>query len=150
MAKEETRRRRLWEVFEEINKGRTYAERAERAKKRESLALKALLQIYFDDRFEWALPDQGPQYTPSQEHNNPNDLERSIKDLRVFLKGHGYDAMPQMRRETKFIQFLEGIDPKDAELLVALIEGNLHKLYPEVKERVVREAFPGLLPEKEK
>lgn len=149
MAKTETRRRRIWEAFAEVEETKNADEAVKALKKRESLALKSLLQVYYDPRFSFLVPDSRPPYTPSEEYNNPNDLERDIKKLRIFLKDHGYNEMNQIRRETTFIQFLEGIDPKDAELLCDMIEGNMEAKYPRITVELINKAFPGLIPDAE-
>ena len=63
-----------------------------------------------------------------------------------MIKTHTVDqlggSMPKFKRERLFIGMLEGIHPKDAELVVGMI----NKKPPKgVTRKLVEETFPGLL-----
>ena len=59
------------------------------------------------------------------------------------MKG-GDDAMNQIRRETMFINILEGLHPLEAEIIVLVKDGRLEDRYKITKD-VVSEAFPDIV-----
>ena len=59
-----------------------------------------------------------------------------------FIKG-GNDSLKSLRRETMFIQILEGLHPLDAEILCLVKDKNLESRYSISKE-VVSEAYPDI------
>ena len=59
-----------------------------------------------------------------------------------FCKG-GNDQLKSLRRETMFIQILEGLHPLDAEILCLVKDKNLEEKYNITKE-IVSEAYPDI------
>ena len=59
-----------------------------------------------------------------------------------FIKG-GNDSLKSLRRETMFIQILEGLHPLDAEILCLVKDKELDKKYKLTKE-IVMEAYPDV------
>jgi hypothetical protein len=59
-----------------------------------------------------------------------------------FCKG-GNDQLKSLRRETMFIQMLEGLHPLDAEILCLVKDKNLEEKYKITKE-IVSEAYPDI------
>ena len=59
-----------------------------------------------------------------------------------FIKGAN-DSLSSIRRETMFIQLLEGLHPKEAEILIAVKDKKLDELY-KISIDNVKEAFPQI------
>ena len=59
-----------------------------------------------------------------------------------FLKG-GNDKLSSLRRETMFINILEGLHPLEAEIIVLVKDKNLEEKYKITKE-IVSEAYPDI------
>ena len=59
------------------------------------------------------------------------------------MKG-GNDGLKSMRRETMFIQILEGLHPLEAELLILVKDKKLSTKYKITKE-IVAEAYPDII-----
>ena len=59
-----------------------------------------------------------------------------------FCKG-GNDSLKSLRRQTMFIQILEGLHPLDAEILCLVKDKNLTEKYKVTKE-IVSEAYPDI------
>ena len=70
-------------------------------------------------------------------------LRREWKKLYNFIRG-GNDALKSLRRETMFIQILEGLHPLDAEILCLMKDKKLYDKYKITKENVV-EAYPDIV-----
>ena len=66
-------------------------------------------------------------------------IRREWKHFYHFVKG-GNDAMKSIRRETMFINILEGLHPLEAEILCLVKDKNLESKYKITRE-VVEEAY---------
>ena len=105
--------------------------------------MKLLLQYTFDPNIKFALPEGKPPYKPCEVLDNENMLYLEQRRLYLFLEG-GNPDLNDLRRETLFVQLLESIVPADAELLIAVKDKKMP--YKGITEKIVREAFPRLLP----
>ena len=131
----------IWEVIEKTRKARSKEEKIKILKENESWGLKDILLGTYSDYFEWNLPPGDVPYTPSKPESAPTDLRRKHKDFRYFFKGGPGDKMPTIKRESMFIGLLEGIHPRDAELVAGMIN---KKKIDGVTKNVAMEAFPDI------
>jgi hypothetical protein len=69
-------------------------------------------------------------------------LRREFKHFYHFLKG-GNDGMNQLRRESMFIDILEGLHPLEAEILCLVKDKKLETKYKITKE-IVSTAYPDI------
>ena len=70
-------------------------------------------------------------------------IRREAKHFYRFVKG-GDDAMNAIRRETMFINILEGLHPLEAEIVVLVKDGKLEDRYKITKD-VVATAYPDIV-----
>lgn len=134
----------IHEVLEEAAKAKNKADKVAILKENDSGALQDVLRGTFDDRIVWLLPDgPPPPYIPSKPESTASNLRKECTKLAFLVKGgRGPDLKP-WRREQMFIGILEAIHPKDALLLIDMI----NKRAPEgVTKAVAKEAFPHLFP----
>ena len=76
---------------------------------------------------------------------NTDFMERlEYRNLYHFVKG-GNDSLSAIRRETMFIQMLEGLHPQEADILTLVKDGNLERQYPKITKGVVDTAFPDIV-----
>lgn len=132
----------VFEVLELASKG-SKADKVKVLKANETWALKDILKGTFDDGIQWNLPKGEVPYTPSEEHNHPANLQRENKNFKYFVKGfQAGEKLPAFKREKIFLGLIEGIHPKDAVVVIDMI----NKRKPKgITRPVVEEAFPGLL-----
>ena len=90
------------------------------------------------------------QYNDTTSMGNATDMKRDRTTLRRewtklynFIKG-GNDSLSSLRRETMFIQILEGLHPLDAEILCLMKDKKLYDKYKITKENVT-EAYPDIV-----
>ena len=90
------------------------------------------------------------EYNSTTSMGNATDLKRGRTTLRKewtklynFVKG-GNDALNSLRRETMFIQILEGLHPLDAEILCLVKDKKLYDKYKITKANVA-EAYPDIV-----
>lgn len=132
------------EVLDLVRKKKSKAEKIEVLKQHESWALKDILRGTFDEAIEWNLPKgESPPYEANAEHNAPGNLLRENNKFKYFVKGGPGDKMPKFKREKIFIGLLETIHPKDAELVIGMINKKLP--VDGITKNVVKEAFPNLI-----
>ena len=133
----------IFEILEAASKAKTKVERIDILKKYESWALKDVLRASFDKTVIFSIPDGPPPYEPSLPESIPSNLLRKNTDFTYIVKGGQGDKMPAFKREKVYIGLLESIHPKDAEIVVKMVNKKL--AIPKITEKVVKEAFPNLI-----
>ena len=132
------------EILELVDKQRTKAKKIEILREYDDLALKAILIWNFDPTAISVLPE-GP--VPYKENEVPvgtdhTSLRREWKNLYHFLKG-GNDSLSTMRRETMFIQMLEGLHPEEAKIVCLVKDKDLESRY-KITYDMVQQAYPDI------
>ena len=132
------------EILELVDQQKTDAKKVAVLKEYECDILKSLFIWNFDDSIISLLPEGKVPYKPNE---NPlgtdhSSLRREQRNLYMFVKG-GNDALSTIRRETIFIQMLDGLHPKEADIIVAVKDGDLEDMY-DVPFEVVEEAYPDI------
>ena len=130
------------EFFEKVSKLKKKEEKVAALKHNDSFVIRTILQGAFDPRVKWALPEGTPPYKVNDLVDQENVLIRECRRLVHFIEG-GNPGLKQMRRETLFVELLESVAPKDAELLCAIKDKKFP--YKGITVDVVKEAFPGLI-----
>ena len=132
------------EILELVTEQKTDAKKVAILREYECDILKSLFIWNFDDSIISLLPEGKVPYKPNE---NPlgtdhSSLRREQRNLYMFVKG-GNDALSTIRRETIFIQMLEGLHPKEADIIIAVKDGDLEDMY-NVPFEVVEEAYPDI------
>lgn len=135
------------ELLTECSKLSSTKQRAEFLQQNDSLAMRVILQYALDPRIVWNLPPGEPPYKPCEYLDQQARLFQDLRKLYLFIKDSGAPDLPQIKRETLFIQFLEGIDPQDAKMLCAVKDKKLP--FKGITVNVINTAFPGLILQKE-
>lgn len=133
----------IYEILEEVAKVTKKKDKVEILKQNESWALKDVLRAALDDVVVFTLPPGPPPYTASQEGSIPSNLLKQNKKFTYIVKGGKGDQMPSFKREKMFIEMLESIHPKDAEVLIKMKDKK--SLGKGITKALVNEAFPGLI-----
>ena len=136
----------IHEIFELVSEQRTKAKRVEILKEYRDDSVTAVLIWNFDERVQSAVPDG---QVPYKENEVPvgtdhTSLRREWKTLYHFIKG-GNPSLSNLRRETMFVQLLEGLHPKEAEIICLVKDKELESVYPKVTLDVVKQAFPDIV-----
>lgn len=132
------------EILELVSKQRSKSKRVEILKEYENDALKSILIWNFDETVVSLLPEGDVPFNKNEVPvgTDHTSLRREYKRLYNFVKG-GNDSLSSLRRETMFIQMLEGLHPEEAELLCLVKDKNLSNRYKITKD-VVEEAYPDI------
>lgn len=132
------------EVLELVSKESSKQAKIELLRKHYTPALAQFVRAALDPVFEWDLPPGTPPYKPNPYPGQENNLMQEVRKLYLFFKG-GNPNLSKVKREYLFIQMLESISPKDAELLVAAKDKKLP--YKGLTVKLFNEAYPNLIQE---
>ena len=135
----------LSEVLRKVSNAKTKDEKIKILRDNNSPALRALLIWNFDDSIESAIPDGDVPYTPNDAPagTDHSRLSHEYRGFYRFCKG-GDNRLSDMKRESMFIQLLEGLHKDEAELVCLVKDGNLNKGYKRITKAVVSGAFPQI------
>lgn len=136
----------LSEVLRKVSNAKTKAEKISLLRKHNSNALRQVLIINFDESVKSMLPEGDVPYTPNDAPigTDHTRLESEYKGLYRFVKG-GQDKLPSLKRETMFVQLLEGLSKEEAELICLVKDKKLNSKYKRITRAVVAEAFPAIV-----
>ena len=135
----------LNEILDYVETQKTKAKKVQALQEYRDDSLTAILIWNFDDRVQSAIPEG---VVPYKENEVPvgtdhTSLRREWKNLFHFIKG-GNDELSSLRRETMFIQMLEGLHPEEAKIICLVKDKNLAEKYKITRE-LVAEAFPDIV-----
>ncbi len=130
------------EIFTKINNAKDKPKKVEVLRQYDSPGMRMILKGAFDPKIEWELPPGTPPYIANEapagtEHTF---LEVEAKRLYNFAKG-GNDQLNKIRKETLFIQMLEGLHADEAKVLIDIKNKSLNKTYKGLTSEMVKEAF---------
>ncbi len=161
-----------YEVLDAASKMRSKANKVEVIRRYGDNSLKAVLIWNFDESIVTLLPEgEVPYGSNLEDETNSGSLSGKINDsvnkmaemgsnslgsqdqgtttirkeftkFYNFLKG-GNPGMSSLRRESMFINILQGLHPLEAEILILVKDGRLTDKYKITKE-IVSEAFPDI------
>ena len=111
----------------------------------DSPALRTVLEYAYDKKLEWLLPYGAPPFKLNEDVEAHGQLYSVVRKLNQFVKSGPYPNLPEYKRQMLFIQFLETIHPKDAELIVKIKDGKFpYRFNP----YFLQTTFPGIRIEK--
>ena len=115
-------------VFSEIANARTKKQKKELLLKHDCFALQQILKAAFDPNIKFLLPPGAPPIAKFQgdtDEPNPTYLHSHIRKLYLFVEGQSPKNLTDMKRESIFIEILEGIHPSEVELLLQVKDKKL-------------------------
>ena len=162
-----------FEVLDLVSKQRTKAKKIEVLRTYEDISLKIILIWNFDESVQSVLPPGEVPYTGYDDQNvysgtlstkiteevrrmhdtgsfslgssdqqGHTTIRRESRNFYHFVRG-GNDSMNAIRRETMFINILEGLHPLEAEIVTLCKDKRLGEVYKITKE-IVAEAYPDI------
>lgn len=133
------------EILRKVSNAKSKTEKVKILRDNNSTALRQLLIINFDESIVSMLPEGEVPYTPNDAPAGTDHtrLEQEYRGLYRFFKG-GADKLPALKRESMFVQLLEGLSAEEAELIVLVKDGQLNKKYKRITKACVSEAFPQI------
>ena len=162
----------VFEIFDVVTKQRTKVKKVEALKKFNHPSLKALFIWNFDETIISLLPPGEVPYAGVDEQNvssgtvsgkigdavnkmaelgsnslgaqdqGRTSIRQEFKKFYNFLQG-GNPGLSSLRRETMFINIVQGLHPREAEILCLVKDKKLQTKYKITKE-LVSEAYPDI------
>ena len=134
----------IHEILELVSKQRTKAKKIEVLREYGHDGLKAILIWNFDDTVQSLIPEG---VVPYEKNDVPvgtdhTSLRREWRTLYNFVQG-GNPKLSALRRETMFIQILEGLHPEEAEILCLVKDKALSAKY-KITYDIVEQAYPDI------
>ena len=133
------------EILSHVSKQKSVAKKVDALKEYRNDALTAILIWNFDETVLSLLPEGE---VPFNKNDVPvgtdhTTLRREWKNLYHFIKG-GNDSLSKTRRESMFIQMLEGLHPEEADIICLVKDKNLGTKYKLTRDHVAK-AFPDIV-----
>tara|TARA_B100001778_G_scaffold334149_1_gene344582 strand:- start:2006 stop:2464 length:459 start_codon:yes stop_codon:yes gene_type:complete len=133
------------EVLKKVSNAKTKKEKIDLLQTYNTQALRSILIWNYDEEVKSMLPEGDVPYNPNEapagtEHTR---LAKEYKGLFRFVKG-GQDNLPVLKRESMFVQLLEGLHESEAEVICLVKDKKLQKKY-RITKSVVQEAFPQIV-----
>lgn len=162
----------IFEILNLVSKQRSNSKKVEVLKKYDDLSLKTILIWNFDETVISLLPEGDVPYASTGEQtsysgtlsgkiedavskmeemnsNSLGSMDQGKSSIRKeyhmfynFVKG-GNDGLSSLRRETMFINMLQGLHPLEAEILCLVKDKKLQTKYKITKE-IVSQAYPNI------
>tara|TARA_B100000686_G_C16674757_1_gene908527 strand:- start:590 stop:1063 length:474 start_codon:yes stop_codon:yes gene_type:complete len=134
----------MHEILELVSKQRSIAKKVAVLQEYECLALKSLLIWNFDDTVISVVPEGEVPYEKNDVPvgTDHTSLRKEWKNLYHFVKG-GNDSLSTVRRETMFIQMLEGLHPYEADVVCLVKDKALASKYKLTRE-IVEQAYKDI------
>jgi hypothetical protein len=132
-----TKKESIPEMLKRINDGDTLALLKETVGNE---AIKMVFGYGFIPKGKWVLPEGTPPYKPDSApiDMNPSNLFVESKSFERFTR----TDLSNLKREQMFIQLLENVHPTEAELVIAIKDQEIPKLYPNITlDKVVDAGF---------
>ena len=131
------------EILQKVSNAKTKAQKIKLLQEMNSPALRAILIANFDESVISMLP---PGDVPYKENDAPEETEHTkliqeYRKLYLFFKGGA--NISQTRRETLFIQMLEGLHKGEAEVLCLVKDKKIGKRW-KITRQCVEEAYPSI------
>ena len=130
------------EIFTKINNAKDKPQKIDILRSFYNQAMRTLLKAAFDPKIKFDLPEGNPPFIRNEapagtEHTS---LASEAKKLYHFVVG-GNNQITKLKKETMFIQMLEGLHGDDAEVLMAIKNKSLNNAYKGLTANLVKETF---------
>jgi len=163
----------IFEVLDLVSRQRSNAKKVELLKKYEDFSIKAIMIWNFDESVISMLPEGPVPYSAfedqtvhsgnlstkitdevrrmhetgsfslgSSDKQGHTTIRKEYKNFYHFIKG-GNDGLNNIRRESMFINLLQGLHPLEAEIVCLIKDKKLEEKYKITKE-IVSEAYPDI------
>ena len=164
----------MFEILELVDEARSKAKKVEVLRKYDEFHLRTIFLWNFDEVVQSALPEGDVPYQSYDDQNSYSGtlstklqedirsmyetgsfsmgvsdsqgrttIRRECKNFYHFVRG-GNDGMNNMRRESMYINILQGLHPLEAEILVLVKDKRLSERYKVTREHV-EEAYPEIV-----
>lgn len=140
--------KQIYEIFDEFESAKNKKERMVVIQNNLSATLVKILELTFHPNYKWKVKELPENYKvpsdmlPGITYDNMNS---QLRRLYLFLEGNPTaEQLTVQRRNELLIQMLESIEPREAEVILGILQKDQNVKGLDYK--FVKEAFPNLLP----
>ena len=134
------------EVLDKVHKAKTKAQKVDILKQHNNASLRMVLKSSFDPKIKWAMPTGDVPFMPNDAPAGTDHTRLATEAKKLYHFIEGADATtPKVKKETMFIQMLEGLHPQEADILTLVKDGGLERQYPKITRGVVETAYPDIV-----
>lgn len=130
------------EIATRVNNAKDKPRKLRVLQENDTQAFRQVCRAAFDTKVKWLLPNGNVPYTVNEaplgtEHTL---LSNEAKRLYLFVDG-GDTVISQTKRETLFVQLLEGLSAEEAAFLITVKDQKVNNEYKGFTANLVKEAF---------
>jgi hypothetical protein len=134
------------QIFEEVDKAPNKQAKVQRLRAYDHPVLRGMLQINFNPNFKLDLPEGTPPYKKDEKVPiGYSETNLFAEFRRMYIWGKPSN-LSKFKKESLFVQLLEGIHWTEADDLCLCKDKKLQTKYTTITEDLIREAFPDALP----
>jgi len=133
----------MHEILQKVSNAKTKPEKIKLLQEYNTPALRSILIVNFDESVISLLPEGAP---PFNKNSSPEGTEHTILEHESRLLHHffkGGSNLQQTKRETMFIQMLEGLHEGEANVVILAKDKQIGKRW-KITKQCVEEAFPQI------
>lgn len=137
------------QVLEEVEKQQNKDGKIRILRSYDSPVLRGMLKLNFDSTMKMDLPPGEPPF--KKDTSIPEGYSESnlyVEHRRFYIWLDPTKNLSKMRKESLFIQMLEGMHWKESELVCLAKDKKIDSKYKSITHELVDEAFPNFLPPK--
>jgi len=137
------------QILEEVEKQTSKENKIKVFRAYDNHVLQGILKLNFDESIKMDLPAGEPPF--KKDINIPEGYSETnlfVEFRRFYIWTDPTKNINKFRKESLFIQMLEGLHWKEAEVVCLAKDRKIEKKYKSITHTLVNEAFPGLLPPK--
>jgi hypothetical protein len=136
----------LPEIFEKVDAAKNEEERINILRVNDSPVLQTVLGISFNPASKMRLPEGKPPFKVDKDLPLGYSPTNLYKEARKFYIWFQPSNLSKVKLESLFIEMLESVHWKEADILCAMKDKALSALYKNMTEDLVRKTYPTLLP----
>ena len=123
----------ITEILDELNE-----DPAKITHYKDAFAVKTVFQYAYNPELKFKLPPGAPPFKPDPAPigMSPANFYQQVKKLYIFMR----EDITNVRREQLFIQLLEGLNPAEAAIVIAIKDQDLTPLYPNLTRQFAVDA----------
>ena len=128
-------------IFLELSEKKTHLEKVKYLNENRNDMVDLLLELSFSKKIRITLPEGAPNYQKTGEAAlyNAHLLYANRRQIEMFINDNT-SHIPEIRRESLFIDLLENLDPAEAELLIQVKDKKLTS-YPGITRSVIEKVY---------
>ncbi len=138
----------IYEIFDSFEEAKSKEEKMKVIGANLSPTLVAVLEMTFHPKYEWHYKEMPHNFKPLQTVPGVSyaKLHTHLRKMYLFQKGHPEsDKLTDQRRKQLLLQFLEALEPREAEIIIGIFKKD--QGVKGLTYKFVKDAFADLLPE---